>query len=76
MTKQGNNWLRHCLGQIANVIRWSKKDLKLKQYYKAREKKMGWKKALVSLARKVLNICVYLLKEAVDKCNFISMKPF
>jgi transposase len=25
MTEQGNSWLRRCLGQIANVIRWLKK---------------------------------------------------
>jgi transposase len=61
-TGKGNRWLRQALIEAANAAA-RRKDTFLSAYYQRLRKRMGHKKALVTLAHRILIIIYHVLKE-------------
>jgi hypothetical protein len=61
-TGKGNRWLRQALIEAAHAAARSKGTF-LGAYYQRLRKRMGYKKAIVALAHRILVIIYHLLKD-------------
>jgi len=64
ITKQGSHWLRWILTESASIA--SRHPGKLKDFHRKIARRHGIKTANIALARKMLTICFYLLKNGEE----------